>query len=57
MRILTAEALDHAFATSTQKPKPEPVQLWHRRLGHLGTDNVIRTANATTGIALEKDTA
>jgi hypothetical protein len=61
MRILTAEARDQAFAASTQKPKPEAVQLWHRRLGHLGTDNVIRTANSTTGIALEdvkkKDTA
>jgi hypothetical protein len=57
MRILTAKARVQAFATSTRKLKPEPVQLWHRRLSHLGTDNVIRTANATTGIALEKDTA
>lgn len=53
MRILTKETQVQAFAASTQKPKPMLVQLWHRRLGHLGMDNVIRTANATTGITFE----
>lgn len=53
MRILTKETQAQAFAASTQKPKTVLVQLWYRRLGHLSMDNIIRTANATTGITFE----
>jgi hypothetical protein len=52
MRILTAEAPVQAFAASTRKQEPQPIELWHRRLGHLGPENVLRIAAMTTGVTI-----
>lgn len=52
IRILTAEVPVQAFAASTRKQEPQPIKLWHRRLGHLGPKNVLRTAATTTGVAI-----
>jgi hypothetical protein len=35
-----------------KKPKGLDIDLWHKRLGHLGLDNVRKTAELTRGIKL-----
>jgi hypothetical protein len=44
----------HCFPAITTKPKGTSIRLWHRRLGHLGFDNVRKTAKLTYGIKLRK---
>ena len=41
MRILTAEVPVQAFAASTRQQELQPIELWHRRLGHLRPKNVL----------------
>lgn len=52
MIILTAEPTLQAYTANTKSDNPLPMELWHRRLGHLGLENLIRTANNTIGMTI-----
>ena len=44
-----------AVKAKSAKPEPEPesLDIWHRRLAHLGKDNVLKLQDLATGIAVD----
>jgi hypothetical protein len=57
IQIKTTKPAVQIFTAITRKQEPQPIELWHRRLGHLGPENVLRTAATTTGIAIPVSSA
>jgi hypothetical protein len=57
IQIKTAKPAVQIFTASSRRQELRPIELWHRRFGHLGPENVLRTAAMTTGVAIPASTA
>ena len=54
-KIFRLQTLSNFTAYSAVTVKPEPLDVWHRRMGHLGRHKVLELPKLATGIAIEKN--